>query len=127
MSEVSAVLFAIDHAKVARFYREAIGLIYTAGNDDHSVLSRGGFELTVHQIPKHHLDESNADGAPARRGNGRIRLDFLVDSVEAARSAAAKFGGQVDDVPPGWAPKDANFYLGHDPEGNVFKLSERGR
>jgi catechol-2,3-dioxygenase len=126
MSEVSAVLFAKDHAKVARFYREALGLICTASDDDHSVLNCNGFDLVVHQIPKQHLEESNQE-MPVRRGNGRVRLDFPVDSIEAARSIAATLGGRVDDLPPAWAASDANFYLGHDPEGNVFKLSERAR
>ncbi|MBX3303334.1 MAG: hypothetical protein KF693_14055 [Nitrospira sp.] len=125
MSEVSAVLFARDHAKVARFYREAIGLVYIAGDDDHSVLNCSGFELIIHQIPKHVLGECNPDSAPTRREHGRIRLNLPVDNMDVARSIAAQLGGQVDDAPPGWAPKNANFYLGYDSEGNVFKLSER--
>lgn len=127
MSEVSAVLFAKDHAKVARFYREALGLSHTEGDDEHSVLNCRGFDLVVHQIPKHYLDELGPDKPPAQRGNGSIRLNFPVDSIDAARSIAEKLGGRVDDAPPEWAPKDANFYLGHDPEGNVFKLSESAR
>ena len=127
MSEVSAVLFAKDHTTVARFYREALGLTRTAGDEDHSVLNCSGFDLVVHQIPKQYLDEGNREETPARRENGPIRLDFPVDSVDAARSIAATLGGQVDDLSPAWAPRDANFYLGHDPEGNIFKLSERAR
>jgi len=127
MSEVSAVLFARDHAKVARFYREALGLVYTSGDDDHSVLNCSGFELVIHQIPKHVLKESNPAPATGRREHGRIRLNLPVDNMGVARSIATQLGGQVDDAPPGWALEDANFYLGHDPEGNVFKLSERTR
>lgn len=127
MHNVSAVLFAEDHAKVATFYREALGLDFTTGDADHSVLSCDGFELVVHRIPGHHVTESGGGKGPARRAEGRIRLDFPVDSIAAARTKAAELGGAVDDAPPPWAPPDASFYLGHDPEGNVFKLSERGR
>jgi predicted enzyme related to lactoylglutathione lyase len=124
MSKVSAVLFAEDHANVARFYREALGLARTAGDEDHSVLNCRGFDLIVHQIPGQYLREHDDEATPAPRGNGRIRLDFPVDSIDAARAIAAKLGGRVDDSPPAWAPQDANFCLGHDPEGNVFRLIE---
>jgi hypothetical protein len=30
----------------------------------------------------------------------------------------------VDDAPPEWAARDANFFLGYDPEGNVFGVSQ---
>lgn len=127
MHSVSAALFAEDHEKVAKFYREALGLSSATGDADHSVLTCDGFELVVHQIPKHYLTESGRNEEPARRAEGRIRLAFPVDSIAAARTKAAELGGAVDDEPPPWAPRDTNFYLGHDPEGNVFKLSERGR
>lgn len=29
-------------------------------------------------------------------------------------------GGGIDKVPPPWVEKDTDFYLGYDPEGNVF-------
>ena len=124
MAGVSAVLFAKDHTVVARFYREALGLVCTASGDDHVVLNCHGFDLVIHQIPGQYLhNNSNADQA-VKRGNGPLRLDFPVDSIETTRSIAATLGGKVDDTPPPWAGPDANIYLGHDPEGNVFKLSE---
>lgn len=123
---VSATLFARDHAKVAKFYCEALGLVRTGGDDDHSVLNCSGFDLVVHQIPRQYLDEGDREETPVRRGDGPVRLDFPVDSIDTARSVAAALGGCVDDSPPAWAPRDASFCLGHDPEGNVFKLSERG-
>lgn len=126
-SEVSAVLFAKDQARVAAFYREALGFICTASDEDHSVLNCRGFDLIVHQIPKHILDERDVEEVPRQRGNSAIRLNFPVDSIETARSFAASFGGHVDDSPPPWAPRDANIYLGHDPKGNVFKVSQRTR
>jgi predicted enzyme related to lactoylglutathione lyase len=125
--EVSAVLFAKDHARLAAFYRDALGFVFTGGDEDHSVLNCSGFDLIVHQIPKHLLDEPKVEGVPTPRKHGAFRLNVPVDSIETARSRAASLGGQVDDVPPPWAAPDGNIYLGHDPEGNVFKLSQRGR
>lgn len=126
-SKVSAVLFAKDQARVAIFYREALGLTCTGSDEDHSVLTCDGFDLIVHQIPKHIADGCVIDQPPRRRVEGAIRLNFPVDSIEAARSIAASLGGQLDDSPPAWARGDTNTCLGHDPEGNVFKVSQRAR
>ena len=125
MSEVSAVLFAKDHAKVARFYSEALGFARISGDAEHSVLNCQGFDLIVHQIPGQFLEPGNDNDAPGRRDNGPIRLDFPVRSIEDSRTIAARLGGRLDASPPPWAPADANFRLGHDPEGNVFRVIER--
>jgi len=127
LSDVSAVLFARNHEKVARFYQEALGLAQAKSDQDHTVLNCSGFELIVHQIPAEILADCKIEDPCARRNNGAIRLNFPVDSIDKARSAALSLGGQVDAAPPPWAGNDANFFLGVDPEGNVFKISERGR
>jgi hypothetical protein len=33
-------------------------------------------------------------------------------------------GGDIDGHPPSWAERGANFFLGYDPEGNVFGVSQ---
>lgn len=123
MSKVSAVLFVRDHVKVAAFYRDALGFARTAGDADHTALDCLGFELTIHQIPRRFLDESPSSGAPERRERSAIRLNFPMLDIAAARPRAASLGGKIDDAPPPWAARDANFFLGHDPEGNVFALT----
>ncbi len=123
-SEVSAVLFAKDQARVSTFYRDALGFTFVASGDDHSIFDCDGFEFVVHQIPQHLMGEASG-GSPARRGNSPLRLNFPVDDIDTARSKAESLGGQVDASPPPWADSDANFFLGHDPEGNVFKVSQR--
>ena len=123
-STVSAVLFAKDQQRVTAFYRDALGLVSSSGDRDHSVLLCGSFELVVHQIPGNesgHVTET----AVQRREHAAIRLEFQVDNIAAARAKARSLGGRIDDAPPAWAPRHANYYLGHDPEGNVFKLSPR--
>ncbi|MGC3981421.1 MAG: VOC family protein [Steroidobacteraceae bacterium] len=125
--EVSAVLFARDKSRVAAFYRDVLGLICTAEDEDHSVLNCRGFDFIVHQIPKHLLAECSVEEESRRKENGSIRLNYPVVSIEKVRTLAASLGGHVDVAPPDWAPRDANFFLGHDPEGNVFKISEQSR
>jgi len=121
---VSAVLFAKDLTKVAAFYTQALGMTCAFSDEDHWALKGCGFDLIVHQIPKHIAAEITIQRPPWRRVWGAIRLDFPVQSIEDSRRIARSVGGEVDDVPPEWAESNGNFFLGHDPEGNVVGMSQ---
>jgi predicted enzyme related to lactoylglutathione lyase len=123
-ANVSAVLFAKDLRRVADFYVGALDMVCGASDEHHSVLRCCGFELMVHQIPKHIADVIDLQQPPQRRSDAAIRLNFPVHDVETARRLAKTFGGQIDDVPPQWADPKALMFLGFDPEGNVFKVSQ---
>lgn len=130
--EVSAVLFAKDKNRVARFYRDALGFECTMDDEYHSVLNCCGFDLIVHQIPRRYLDECETgeireEKEVVERSFNPIRLDYPVDDIQAVRSKSAQLGGRVDDKPPDWAAPDADVFLGNDPEGNVFKVKQRSR
>jgi hypothetical protein len=60
-----------------------------------------------------------------RREGGAVRLDFPVADIVHSRKLARSLGGDIDDVPPAWANRDSNFYLGYDPEGNVIGVSRQ--
>jgi hypothetical protein len=121
---ISAVLFARDQKKIAEFYSKVGAIAIRRSDDYHSVLQIDGFDLVVHQIPPHLLPDS--DGAPPRRREQTaVRLDFPIADLERARLAAASTGGAVDEQPPPWAGDDRSFFLGQDPEGNVFGLKIR--
>lgn len=122
--EVSAVLFVKDLKRVSAFYCQALGMTCTASDEYHSRLNCCGFDLIVHQIPEHLSHGSKLTHPPERRVRGAIRLNFPVRSVEEARRLARVLGGEVDDAPPPWAEPTANAFLGYDPEGNVFKVSQ---
>jgi hypothetical protein len=124
-SSVSAVLFVKDHRKLADFYVSALGMQRTSGDEDYSVLNCRGFELIVHQIPRHIADQIKIEQPPVRRVWGAVRLDFPVGSIEDCRRSARALGGDIDDIPPSWADRDANFFFGYDPEGNQFGARER--
>jgi catechol-2,3-dioxygenase len=49
--EQAAVLFAVNVKHIARFYEHVVGLQVQAAADDHIVLGKGAFHLTVHGIP----------------------------------------------------------------------------
>lgn len=122
-SKVSAVLFAKDLRKVADFYERALGMARTHSDGEHAVLDCHGFDLFVQQIPKHLADEIVIAQPTERRARAAIRLNFPVKSISQARTAARSLGGELDDAPPPWAGPNAQAFLGHDPEGNVFMVS----
>lgn len=124
-TRVRAVLFAKNVERVAAFYVGALGFARESGGSDHAVLRCDGFELVVHQIPKVIADAIVIASPPKRRTEGAVRLDYPVESIEQARTIARSLGGDVDDVPPPWASRDADFFFGYDPEGNQFGLSVR--
>jgi predicted enzyme related to lactoylglutathione lyase len=123
-SKVSAVLFAKDLQRVAAFYSGALGMTCTFNDAYHSLLSCRGFELIVHQIPKHIADEIVIEQPPERRVWGAIRLDYPVQNLAESRKLAQSAGGGIDEVPPEWADRNTNFFLGYDPEGNQFGVSQ---
>jgi predicted enzyme related to lactoylglutathione lyase len=120
---VSAVLFAKDAHRVAKFYVGVFGATLLVEDDHHAALDVGGFRLIVHPIPPHLTAEIDIHNPPARLESGAIRLDYPVDDVVKARIAAKQLGGQIDEQPPGWASAEMRFFLGFDPEGNVFGVT----
>lgn len=123
---ISAVLFAKDARRVARFYGGVFGAITLVEDEYHTALDVRGFRLVVHQIPAHFLKDIEIRHPPLRRELGAIRLDYPVDDLAQARNSARQLGGQIDDAPPEWAGSDSRFFLGFDPEGNVMGVSTRG-
>lgn len=121
---VSATLFVKDLKRVSVFYAQALGMTQTHADEQHAILNCRGFNLVVHQIPQHIAAGMTSEQPPHRRAEGSVRLNFPVTSIAEARRLARGLGGEVDDKPPAWAGPNANTFLGHDPEGNVFKLSE---
>lgn len=117
--QVSAVLFASDLYALAEFYQEVFVIRASQRDMEHALLNFNGFELVIHQIPKHLLEPATS-GPPERRERTAIRLNFPVADMTYARREAQRLGGTIDELPPPWAGSDTGFYLGHDPEGNVF-------
>lgn len=123
-SSVRGVLFAKDMQRVAGFYQQAIGMKELDRGDDHARLANGGFELIVHQVPEHIAREIRIDDPPTVRVSGAFRLDYVVASLEDSRRIARSLGGDIEESPPPWADSQVNFFLGHDPEGNRFGVSQ---
>ena len=125
VGKVRALLFAKNLQAVATFYAEALDMKRESGDDAHVLLKQGDFELIVHQIPKPIADSIRISEPPLRREGGSLRLDYPIPDIRAGRARAKSLGGGIDDSPPPWADSGTNFFLGFDPEGNVFGVSEQ--
>jgi catechol 2,3-dioxygenase-like lactoylglutathione lyase family enzyme len=125
-NQVNAVLFVKDLRAVAQFYSTVLGMRVVASDEHHWRLDCAGFELVVHQIPKHIADTIILERPPTPRVWGAVRLDYPVRSIAESRRAARALGGKIDDEPPEWAAPDAKFFFGYDPEGNQFGVREHG-
>jgi predicted enzyme related to lactoylglutathione lyase len=123
-NRVSAVLFVKDLRKVAAFYSAALEMRVVTSDEHHWLLNCAGFDLVVHQIPKHIADTIALERPPTPRVSGAVRLDYPVRSIAESRRTARSLGGKIDDKPPGWADPSAKFFLGYDPEGNQFGVRE---
>ncbi len=126
-SGVRAVLFAKELGTLASFYARALDLALGASDEYHTVLRHGEFELVLQQMPAHIADDIHIAVPPVRREEGVIRLDFDVKQLEHSRTLARSMGGEIDTAPPGWAEPGTNFFLGFDPEGNVFGVRQQVR
>ena len=124
-TRVSAVLFARDQKKVAAFYETVLDAEKKSGDAHHTSLSCAGLDLMVHQIPAHLLPAVTSGEPVERREATAIRLDYPVADLERARRDARRLGGSIDEQPPPWAAGDTRYFLGQDPEGNVFGLKVR--
>jgi predicted enzyme related to lactoylglutathione lyase len=122
-SKVSAVLFAKDCAGVSEFYAAVLGVRALRQDAGHALFECDGFELVVHRIPAALAAEIEIENPPRRHESGAIRLNFPIRDIALRRLAAARLGGVIDSQPPSWAEPDSRFFLGHDPEGNVFGVS----
>jgi len=117
---VSALLFAKRLGVVAEFYQIVFGARISHGDANHAVLDFEGFNLMIHQLPAHLAVAVAVKSPPERREQSAIRLDYPVADLERSRGDARRLGGTIDETPPPWAANETMFFLGHDPEGNVF-------
>ena len=119
-TRVSAVLFAKRLSTLSEFYQSVFDGRVLHTDADHVVMEISGFNLIVHQIPQHLAVAVAVVSPPERREQGAIRLDYPVMDLNESSRQAASLGGVIDGHPPSWAGSETDFFLGHDPEGNVF-------
>jgi len=124
---IRAVLYARSLQKMVAFYSAVLGSECVHSDEHHAVFDLNGLALVIHQIPPGLASGIDIAEPPVRRESGAIRLDYPVADIGDSRTRARALGGDIDARPPPWAEPGAGFFLGNDPEGNVFGVGERNR
>jgi predicted enzyme related to lactoylglutathione lyase len=119
-----AIVHAKDIRRLARFYAEVADLEIVHEVDDHMVLESETYELVIVAIPAATAARIVITTPPTRRENTAFKLCFLVDSVAAAREAAAATGGELNPPAREWAFQGMRVCDGCDPEGNMIQVRE---
>jgi predicted enzyme related to lactoylglutathione lyase len=119
-----AVVYAKDIARVSVFYAGVAGLRIAHSEDDHIVLESKGLQLVVVAIPERIASSIQIETPPVRREDTPIKLVFPVPSISAARVAAPKCGGELNDEDREWTFQGTRVCEGHDPEGNVVQFRQ---
>jgi predicted enzyme related to lactoylglutathione lyase len=122
-NRTNAVLYAQDTNRVATFYANAIGFSITHAEASHIILYSPTFQLIVNAIPAEIAAEIEIATPPVRREDTPIKLSFPVASISASRTAAAKYGGELNAKDREWEFRGRRICDGHDPEGNVIQVS----
>ena len=92
--------------------------------EDHVTLGCTGFRLIVHAIKEALPEGNSAEGPPKVRRQTPVKLSFCVGSIRQAREKAISRGGEIYGTDREWTYRGQRFCDGHDPEGNVFQISE---
>lgn len=115
----AAVIFAADHARLARFYVALTEMVQTHTDADHTVLESAHFQLVLHALRGE--PDAAAAGMPAAREETYIKLCFPVRDLAVARTHAIAFGGRLKDPEAEWSTRGFRACDGVDPEGNVVQ------
>lgn len=121
-NRAAAVLYAKDIDRVGAFYAGVMGMRIAHTQVDHVLLESPALELAIVAIPKALADSITIDDPPVRREDTPIKLVFFVPDLAAARTAAARLGGELNGPAREWRFGEFIVCDGHDPEGNVVQL-----
>lgn len=120
-----AVVYAKDVARVSAFYAGIAGMAVTHTETDHVVLDSPSLQLVIVAIPAAVAATIDIADPPRRRADTPIKLAFSVASLDAARKAAPRLGGELNSVEREWVYRQHRVCDGHDPEGNVVQFRVR--
>lgn len=115
-------VYAKDKERLCRFYEAVAGMARLHETPELSVLESPDIQLLVHGMPADIAAGITITTPPAKREDTALKFFFTVASLDAARAAAAKLGGEV--WCENWRGPGFIVCNAMDPEGNVFQVRE---
>jgi predicted enzyme related to lactoylglutathione lyase len=125
LEKAGAVLYAKDVDRVSAFYAGLAGMAVTHTEADHVVLESPVLQLIIVAIPAAVAATIDIADPPQRRTDTPIKLAFSIASLDAAREAAPRFGGELNPAEREWIYQQHRVCDAHDPEGNVVQFRVR--
>jgi predicted enzyme related to lactoylglutathione lyase len=116
------LIYAKNVERLATFYDTVLGMSRAHDSPELVVLESPEMQVVIHGIPAKIAQSISITAPPARREQSALKAFFAVESISAARIAAAQLGGEVfEDAVKARGFKACNAC---DPEGNIFQVRE---
>jgi predicted enzyme related to lactoylglutathione lyase len=116
------LIYAKGVERLAAFYETVLAMSRQFESPDLVVLESPATQLVLHGIPAKIAASISITTPPARREQSALKPFFSVESISAARIAAAQLGGEVFGQP--FSARGFNACNACDPEGNIFQVRE---
>jgi predicted enzyme related to lactoylglutathione lyase len=118
------VIFAKNKQTVSNFYQQTLGLKLEESDKTHDLLVGQGHEVVVHAISKAYANSIEIASPPIPRDETPMKPTFVVDDLEAVRSAAKATGGHLKPLKQAWRFRGFVVLDGWDPEGNIVQFKQ---
>jgi hypothetical protein len=119
------VVFAKNKTRMSAFYTQTLALVPEESAASHDVLRGHGCEVVIHAIPKRYAVDIKIARPPALREDTPFKPVFIVDSLDAVRTAAKKTGGGLKPIESAWRIRGFIVLDGWDPEGNLVQFKQK--
>jgi predicted enzyme related to lactoylglutathione lyase len=116
------LVYAKDVERLAAFYETIFAMSRQFESPDLVVLESPALQLVLHAIPAKIAASISITTPPARREQSALKPFFAVESISAARVAAAQLGGEI--FADQFTARGFNACNACDPEGNIFQVRE---
>jgi predicted enzyme related to lactoylglutathione lyase len=120
----SALIFAKNIARLAKFYEEIVPMSVILTDEGHIVLDSETMQLVIHAIPKPIADSFTITEPPELRDDMPIKPCIPVAMIAVAREKARALGGDLHAPEQEWEAPGFRACDGYDPEGNVIQFRE---
>jgi predicted enzyme related to lactoylglutathione lyase len=121
-ARAGGLIYAKNMERLSAFYETLLSMSKIHVSADHIVLESPDFQLIVHAMPSDIARTVVVESPPERREQTPIKLFFTIPSISAARSQAAKLGGEI--YSDRWQGPGFGVCNACDPEGNIFQVRE---
>ncbi len=117
------VLWVEDLESASHFYRSLLAAEIADESQTFVRVASNQNEVLLHLVPEQY--RGGLTVPPQIREEASMKPIFVIEDIDAARSAVAGLNGQVYSAATEQVYGTSRYCDGFDPEGNVFQVAER--